>query len=70
MSDDQNTTHDLIDNTGSTITGGYYFYNGFGAAATGDTSLTRYLYTGRELDPATDLQYNDARPHEQITEGT
>jgi RHS repeat-associated protein len=28
---------------------------------TGDTSLTRYLFTGREFDPATGLQYNRAR---------
>jgi RHS repeat-associated protein len=33
----------------------------------GDTSLTRYLYTAREFDPVTGLQYNRQRWYDSRT---
>jgi RHS repeat-associated protein len=39
----------------------HYKYDSFGRVTSGDTSKTRYLFTSRELDPATGLQYNRAR---------
>ncbi len=70
LGDDQNTTHDLIDNTGTPVTGGHYLYGSYGTVIntpTADTSLTRYLYTGRELDTATDMQYNQERWYDSGT---
>ena len=39
----------------------HYKYDSFGNVTSGDTSKTRYLFTSREFDPATKLQYNRAR---------
>ena len=38
-----------------------YTFDSYGNVTSGDTSKTRYLFTSREFDPATDLQYNRAR---------
>jgi len=60
LGDNQNTTRDLIDHTGDA--GEHYAYTPFGAVLPGsDTSITRYLYTGREYDWITELQYNRNR---------
>ena len=39
----------------------HYTYDAYGNVKSGDTSITRYLFTSRELDTATGLQYNRAR---------
>ena len=47
-----------MNNAGAVIQ--HYRYDGFGElVAAGDTSLTRYLYTGREFDPTTGGDYLD-----------
>ncbi len=53
------TVRDLVENDGTLDE--HYEYDAFGNVTSGDTTLTRYLYTGRELDTATGLQYNRAR---------
>jgi len=59
LTDHLQTVRDLIDN--SATLSEHYEYNSFGHLASGDSSLTRYLFTSRELDPATGLQSNRAR---------
>lgn len=64
LEDHQGSTRDLVDNGGNVVA--HYVYDAFGEVVAGDTSKTRYLYTGRELDTATGLQYNHHRwydPH-------
>jgi RHS repeat-associated protein len=39
----------------------HFKYDSFGNVTSGDTSKTRYLFTSREFDAATKLQYNRAR---------
>ena len=39
----------------------HYKYDSFGNVTSGDTSKIRYLFTSREFDTATKLQYNRAR---------
>ncbi|MHB8974460.1 MAG: RHS repeat-associated core domain-containing protein [Pirellulaceae bacterium] len=39
----------------------HFKYDSYGRVTTGDTSKTRYLFTSREFDTATKLQYNRAR---------
>jgi RHS repeat-associated protein len=53
------TVRDLVKNDGTL--GEHYEYDSYGQIVSGDTSITRYLYTSREYDPATGLQYNRAR---------
>ena len=57
--DNLNTVRDLAKNDATP--GEHYKYDSFGAVQSGDTSVTRYLYTSRELDTETDLQYSRAR---------
>jgi len=59
LSDHLGTVRDLVQNDGTL--GEHYEYDSFGNVASGDTSITRYLFTSRELDEATDLQYARAR---------
>ena len=59
LSDNLGTVRDLAKNDGTL--GAHFQYDSFGRVTSGDTSLTRYLYTSREYDPAVDLQYNRAR---------
>ncbi len=59
FTDNLGTVRDLVDNTGALVEP--YTYSAFGQLRTGDTSLPRYLYTGREFDADTGLQYNRAR---------
>jgi len=39
----------------------HYVYDAYGNVTSGDTSQTRYLFTGREFDTDIELQYNRAR---------
>ena len=53
------TVRDLAKQDGTIAV--HYKYDSFGRVTSGDTSKTRYLFTSREFDPATGLQYNRAR---------
>ncbi len=57
--DNLGTTRDIARNDSTLAT--HFTYDAFGQVLTGDTTLTRYLYTSREYDPATGLTYNRAR---------
>ncbi|MDA1054030.1 MAG: hypothetical protein O3C40_26575, partial [Planctomycetota bacterium] len=59
LADHLGTVRDLAKNDGTL--GPHYKYNSFGQITSGDTSRTRYLFTSREYDSATGLQYNRAR---------
>ena len=53
------TVRDLVKQDGTVAT--HFVYTAFGEIVSGDTSLTRYLFTSREFDVDTGLQYNRAR---------
>jgi RHS repeat-associated protein len=53
------TVRDLAKQDGTIAA--HYKYDSFGNVTSGDTSKTRYLFTSREFDTATKLQYNRAR---------
>jgi RHS repeat-associated protein len=53
------TVRDLAKNDGTL--GEHYEYDSYGNVVSGDTSKTRYLFTSREFDEDTGLQYNRAR---------
>jgi len=55
------STRDLARSNGTLAA--HYKFDTFGKVLSGSssTALTRYLFTGRELDPETGLQYNRAR---------
>jgi RHS repeat-associated protein len=53
------TVRDLAKQDGTIAA--HYKYDSFGNVTSGDTSQTRYLFTSREFDTATKLQYNRAR---------
>ena len=53
------TVRDLAKQDGTIAV--HYKYDSFGNVTSGDTSKTRYLFTSREFDTATKLQYNRAR---------
>ena len=57
--DQLGTVRDLAKQDGTIAA--HYKYDSFGRVTYGDTSKTRYLFTSREFDPATGLQYNRAR---------
>ncbi len=57
--DNLGTVRDLAKQDGTIAV--HYKYDSFGNVTSGDTSKTRYLFTGREFDTATQLQYNRAR---------
>ncbi len=57
--DNLGTVRDLARQDGTIAT--HYTYDAYGNVTSGDTSLTRYLFTSRELDTETGLQYNRAR---------
>ncbi len=66
LTDNLGTVRDIVNQQGHAVAGGHYQYTAFGQLLAGDTALTRYLYTGREFDATTGLQYNRARwydPH-------
>jgi RHS repeat-associated protein len=63
MADNQGTTRDVIEynaGTSATVVEAHLAYSAFGVPD-GDTSLTRYLFTGREWDTDVNLQYNRNR---------
>jgi RHS repeat-associated protein len=53
------TVRDLAKQDGTIAA--HFKYDSFGNVTSGDTSKTRYLFTSREFDSATKLQYNRAR---------
>lgn len=59
LGDHLGTVRDLAKNDGTL--GEHYEYDSFGNVVSGDTSATRYLFTSREHDADTGLQYNRAR---------
>jgi RHS repeat-associated protein len=66
MKDNQGSTQYLV-NSVNGLALSHYVYDAFGRVTSGDTSLTRYLYTGRELDTNTRLQYNRERWYDSNT---
>jgi len=65
LTDNLGTVRDLVDATGAAKE--HYRYDAFGKLLEGDTSLTRYLYTAREFDVDTGLQYNRNRWYDSNT---
>ncbi len=59
------TVRDLVKQDGTVAT--HFVYDAFGGIVSGDTSLTRYLFTSREFDVDTGLQYNRARWYDAST---
>ena len=59
LTDNLGTVRDLAKQDGTIAA--HYQYDSYGIVKSGDTSLTRYLFTSRELDTDTGLQYNRAR---------
>jgi RHS repeat-associated protein len=59
MHDRQNTTRDLVNNAGAAFE--HFKYDAFGNVTSGDVTITRYLWTGREFEILTGLQYNRMR---------
>ncbi|MFO0903211.1 MAG: RHS repeat-associated core domain-containing protein [Pirellulales bacterium] len=59
LGDHLQTTRDLADQTGAIAE--HYEYDSYGNVTSGDTSLTRHLFTAREFDEATWMQYSRAR---------
>ena len=53
------TVRDLVN--GGAAVAEHFEYDAFGRIVSGDTSLTRYLFTSREFDADTGLQYHRAR---------
>ncbi len=66
LTDHLGTTKDLVDDTGTVLN--HLTYDSFGqvVAETDATVDTRYLFTGREFDKETGLQYNRARYYDAI----
>jgi RHS repeat-associated protein len=70
LADHQGTVRDIVrwdDTAGETITVTHFTYDTFGNVTSGDTTQTRYLYTGRDWDADTGLQYNRARWYDPAT---
>ncbi|HHK42354.1 MAG TPA: hypothetical protein ENJ50_08045, partial [Planctomycetaceae bacterium] len=63
--DQLGTVRDLVKQDGTVAT--QFVYTSFGEVESGDTSLTRYLFTSREFDVDTGLQYNRARWYDAAT---
>jgi RHS repeat-associated protein len=59
LSDQQNTTRDLVDNTGELVD--HFRYDVFGQLLEGNSYLTRFFYTGAVFDIETGLGYHRAR---------
>jgi RHS repeat-associated protein len=53
--------------TDTTTVDDHFVYDSFGNITTGDTSVTRYLYTSQEYDTETGQYYYDARYYDQTT---
>jgi RHS repeat-associated protein len=64
LGDHLQTTRDLVEQSGSVAE--HYQFDSYGQVTSGDTSLTRYLFTAREFDEATGLQYNRARWYDAV----
>ena len=59
------TVRALVKQDGTAAT--KFVFDAFGGIVAGDTSLTRYLFTSREFDADTGLQYNRARWYDAAT---
>ena len=61
LTDHLGSVRNLVDNSGNSVN--HYVYDSFGNVVdeTGETLISRYLYTGREWDEEIGLQYNRAR---------
>ena len=59
LMDNLGTVRDLAANDGTIEE--HYEYDSYGNVVSGDTSLTRYLFTSREFDVVVGLQYSRAR---------
>ena len=59
LADNLGTVRDLAKQAGTIAV--HYTYDSYGNVTSGDTSKTRYLFTGREFDTDTNLEYNRAR---------
>ncbi len=58
IDDNEGTTRWLLNNAAGVAS--HYTYTPYGQAASGDTSLTPFLYAGGFFDVASGLQYNSA----------
>ncbi|MEX0676768.1 MAG: RHS repeat-associated core domain-containing protein [Pirellulales bacterium] len=65
LTDNLGTVRDIVNHAGGLVE--HYNYDAFGRLVEGDTSLTRYLYTSREFDATTGLQYNRNRWYDSKT---
>jgi RHS repeat-associated protein len=65
LTDQLGTVRDLVGNDRALAE--HYEYDSYGNVTAGDTTLTRYLFTGRELDIHTGLQNNRARWYDAAT---
>ena len=59
LADNLGTVRDLAANDATIAE--HFKYDSFGTIQSGDTALTRYLFTAREWDEAVELQYSRAR---------
>jgi RHS repeat-associated protein len=70
LADHQGTIRDVVrwdDTADETVTVTHFTYDTFGNVTSGDTTQTRYLYTGRDWDSDSGLQYNRARWYDPQT---
>jgi RHS repeat-associated protein len=65
LTDHLGTVRDLV--TNDRALSEHYEYDSYGNVTSGDTTLTRYLFTSRELDIDTGLQNNRARWYDAAT---
>ena len=65
LTDNLGTVRDLVGTDGSLIE--HYRYDAFGNIVEGNSAFTRYLYTGREFDESTGLQYNRNRWYDSVS---
>ncbi|MFM6321527.1 MAG: RHS repeat-associated core domain-containing protein [Microcystis panniformis] len=67
LTDHLGTVRDLVNNSGAVVN--HFVYDSFGQVISESNPAidTRYLFTGREFDKETGLQYNRARYYNQAT---
>jgi RHS repeat-associated protein len=70
LTDHLGSVRDIVSydaSTDTTTVDDHFVYDSFGNITTGDTSVTRYLYTSQEYDTETGQYYYDARYYDQTT---
>ena len=67
LADNEGSIRDVVDKVGAAVSGGHFQYDAFGNVLSGDTTLGRNFFTGRELDILTGLQYNRERWYDPAT---